>query len=289
MIAPWWLSDGLAAFMVLIAAYCAIRPAAARRWRRSTERDVDLAHVLMGAAMAATLAPRLNPVRDDIWAVALAALTAWFAVRAAQDRRQRLAGHADSPRAAFFRRASSSARQAHGTGTGPGWAPSSARQARSPSPGWAPSSARQARSPGPGHHLVHLLSCASMLYMLLAASSAGLAAAAVGTGPAGLTGPAMAAESATGASGISPVIALVLAVAMAGSVVLATDRLATLAPARVGASAAGEAASSAAWTGQSPAAGVAPSSRRAILCPRLAAFCQIAMGITMVYMLVQLL
>lgn len=233
MIAPWWLSDGLAAFMVLIAAYCAIRPAAARRWRRSTERDVDLAHVLMGAAMAATLAPRLNPVRDDIWAVALAALTAWFAVRAAQDRRTRGAGS--------------------------------------------------------GHHLVHLLSCASMLYMLLAASSAGLAAAAVGTGPAGLTGPAMAAESATGASGISPVIALVLAVAMAGSVVLATDRLATLAPARVGASAAGEAASSAAWTGQSPAAGVAPSSRRAILCPRLAAFCQIAMGITMVYMLVQLL
>lgn len=273
MIAPWWLSNGLAAFMVLIAAYCAIRPAAARRWRRSTERDVDAAHVLMGAAMAATLAPRLNPVRDDIWAVALAALTAWFAVRAVQDRRQRLARQAGSPGSALFRRASSSAGQAHVTG-----------------PGRPPSSARRTRGAGPGHHLVHLLSCASMLYMLLAASSAGLAAAAVGTGPAGLAGRAMAAESATGASGISPVIALVLAVAMAGSVVLATDRLAILTPARAGASAVGDAVGGGGdWAGQLSATGLADSGTRDILCPRLAAFCQIAMGITMVYMLVQLL
>ena len=55
MSTPRLLSDVLAVIMLAIAAYCAIRPVAARRWHRTTERDCDAAHVLMGVAMAAVL------------------------------------------------------------------------------------------------------------------------------------------------------------------------------------------------------------------------------------------
>jgi hypothetical protein len=245
MTAPWWLTDGLAASMVVIAAYCAIRPVAARRWRRCTERDVDAAHVLMGVAMAATLVPRLDPIRNDVWAVALAAAGGWFAVRAARDRRRRL-----GRQASFFR----------------------------------PASAGRAPDTGTGHHLIHLLSCGSMLYMLLAASSAGVAASAMS---AAQVGPATAPLAAADPFGISALIALVLAVAMAGAVVRTTDRLAVLAPARAGQSPAAAPTQRADRADRSIAAD--GTQRRAVLCPRLAASCRIAMGVTMVYMLVQML
>jgi hypothetical protein len=55
---PSWLVGLLAAVMIATAVYCASRLAAAWRRRRPTGYDVDVAHVLMGAAMAGMLVPR---------------------------------------------------------------------------------------------------------------------------------------------------------------------------------------------------------------------------------------
>jgi hypothetical protein len=228
---PRSLSDGLAVIMLAIAAYCAIRPAAARRWHRTTERDSDAAHVLMGVAMAAVLMPGLNPVGTGAWTVALAAACVWFAARAVLDRRARLS-RADRAGPAIG--ADSAGRTPNRPGT------------------------------GSGHHLVHLLSCGSMLYMLLGASSVAASAATVTSLP---PGDAAGTSLTTGAA-ISPLIAFALALAMAGSVVVTTDRLAMVAPAR---------------SAQLPGTG------GPVLCPRLATACQIVMGITMVYMLVLML
>jgi hypothetical protein len=233
MSAPRLLSDGLAVIMLAIAAYCAIRPLAARRWRRTTERDTDAAHVLMGVAMAAVLVPRLDPLQAGVWAVALAAACVWFAARALRDRSS-------------------------------------------------------------GHHLIHLLSCGSMLYMLLAASSAAASAPAMAVS----ARPAAGASLAATGSAISPLVALVLAAAMACSVVVTTDRLAILVPARhgrppgtvqppgTGRSPEREGSES---VGESAALDLSPRSGRAVLCPRLATCCQIVMGVTMVYTLVLML
>jgi hypothetical protein len=257
MKAPWWLPDSLAAIMLMIAAYCAIRPGAARRLSRYTERDVDAAHALMGVAMAAMLVPRLDPLRTGTWEIAFAAACAWFAGRLLIDRWRRLAR------------------------------PNRATQ---------PAGPRCRPETGTGHHMAHLLSCGSMLYMLLATSAAGVSIASARAMTPALAGQEMAGRAAV-APGISALTALVLAAAMAGSVVVSTDRLAVLAPARSAPRApavphapAGASAPSMPpeARGPRPAVGTA-ARRRPVLCPRLTASCQIAMGITMVYMLIQLL
>lgn len=71
----------VASLMVVVAGYCAVRPVAAWRWRRSTERDADLAHVLMGLAMAAMIESRLaRPLAGALVAVFCAAVL-WFGGR----------------------------------------------------------------------------------------------------------------------------------------------------------------------------------------------------------------
>jgi hypothetical protein len=110
------------------------------------------------------------------------------------------------------------------------------------------------------HHGAHMLSCVAMVCMLLAARSGG-------------AGAGMAAGPGTGAM---PAVALLLAVAVAASVVVTTDlipapRAAPPAPAPRGAAA-----------GPAPD----PGGARQMLCPRLAAFCQIVMGVAMAYMLI---
>jgi hypothetical protein len=49
--------------------------------------DIDLAHLVMGIAMAATLAPSLAILPGTAWAVCFGALTAWFGWRVARDAR----------------------------------------------------------------------------------------------------------------------------------------------------------------------------------------------------------
>jgi hypothetical protein len=144
--------------------------------------------------------------------------------------------------------------------------------------------------PGPGHHIAHVLSCGTMLYMLLAAGSATAA------------GPQRLAELPAGAMAAThpPALALILAVVMAGYVVWTTDRLTALAsPKAALAAAAIRAPSMIAVDSRSPEATDPPRScgpglsaaqpGRLPLSPRLAACCQIAMGITMGYMLIQTL
>ena len=153
----------------------------------------------------------------------------------------------------------------------------------------------------PGHHLQHVLACGAMLYMYLAVATVAKAAA---------RGAAMGGMAA--ASAHVRTLALALAVALLGYVIWTVDRLSSLAPVAalaargapvpVLAGAVGEGgASLAAAGGEGPGsegAGSAPSAdgqvpagpgRRLPLSPRLAACCEIAMGVTMGYMLILLL
>jgi hypothetical protein len=115
--------------------------------------------------------------------------------------------------------------------------------------GW-PGAAGHA-STGP---FAHLLACGAMLVMLAAPAS--------GAGPA-----AMAAGVTVATGGPLPVLAILCAVGLLASVVLATDRLTVLAPV--------------------PAAAQAPGvSAGAPMSLRLAACCDIAVGVTMGYLLI---
>ena len=120
--------------------------------------------------------------------------------------------------------------------------------------GWA---APQGRPGTAGHSVtgpfVHLLACGAMLVML--------AAPARGAGPA-----IMAAGRTAAAGGPLPVLAILCAVGLLASVVLATDRLTVLAPV--------------------PAGTRAPVSAGVPMSLRLAACCDIAVGVTMGYLLI---
>jgi hypothetical protein len=78
--------------MVVIAAYCACRLAISWWRRKDTERDADALHVLMGAAMAGMLEPRLTPIPGTAWRVVFAAAAAWFAWQAIRTGRRGAAG-----------------------------------------------------------------------------------------------------------------------------------------------------------------------------------------------------
>ena len=72
--------------MLLIVVYCAARLAAAA-WRRETELDTDAVHLLMGVAMAGTLAPALSFAPSAAWVTVFAVTAAWFAWQAVRVRR----------------------------------------------------------------------------------------------------------------------------------------------------------------------------------------------------------
>jgi cytochrome b561 len=151
--------------------------------------------------------------------------------------------------------------------------------------------ARELRRQAPGrrrsHHLQHVLACGAMLYMLLAAASTAKAV----SGGSAMNGLA-------GGAAHSPTLALVLAVALVGYVVWTADRLPALArvtalAARAGAGSilvdtepAGEATRSVLRDDDE-----APSVRSpgVPMSPRLSASCEIAMGVTMGYMLILML
>jgi len=81
---PGWLNDIFAGVMVAIAVYSAGRLVAARRWSRPTHQDVDVAHILMGTAMAGMLVSDLNPIPSGAWEVVFSGLAAWFIWRCYQ-------------------------------------------------------------------------------------------------------------------------------------------------------------------------------------------------------------
>jgi hypothetical protein len=131
------------------------------------------------------------------------------------------------------------------------------------------------------HPMPHLVECAAMLYMFLV-----LPAAATSV-PGG-----MASMSASSTQSRFSFVALALALFMFGYVVRVGDQLGARAPAlafpvpRRRAPAAGSATGPAAAGASEPDA---PRPGRPFLAPRCAALCQIAMGMTMGYMLIMLL
>jgi hypothetical protein len=145
--------------------------------------------------------------------------------------------------------------------------------------GWRLLASRARR---PAHQVQHLLGCAAMLYMLPAAASQRIAS----------TSPGL--DTMTSAARF-PTLALILACCVLGYVVWTADRIPSLS--RVAAVAAMSPAPLAAGltAGSAPAAPKVTASgsdraRRGVpLSPRLAACCEIAMGLTMGYMLVMML
>lgn len=84
---PAWPRGIFAVVMLTVAAYCAVRPAAARRRQRTTDLDTDGAHVVMGMAMAGMLTPSLRVLPAAAWQAVFACGAGWFAWRAVQVRR----------------------------------------------------------------------------------------------------------------------------------------------------------------------------------------------------------
>jgi hypothetical protein len=92
MTIPAWILDVFAAVMLAVAAVSAARLVARRPWRRDcgpavAVADVDVAHLLMGIAMAGTLTTGLRTLPDGAWAAVFGVLTAWFGYQVARDAR----------------------------------------------------------------------------------------------------------------------------------------------------------------------------------------------------------
>jgi Domain of unknown function (DUF5134) len=253
MSSPSWLRYLLAAVMIVTAVYCVSRLAAARLRGRPAEPDVDIVHVLMGVAMAGMLVPRLRSLPDGAWEAAFGAAVAWF--------------------------------------------------------GWQAIRARRAGGSA-AHYVPHVLASGAMVYMFLAA-------------PPASTGPALAGVVMDGRSAASirfPVLALTLAVALFGYVMWVTDRLPSVPAVSVLRLASATAVPGWPGTGAPPGTGSQPgiaataATRRTAappvaapglagqaaasrsrpvdgtpLSPRLAACCEIVMGLTMGYMLILML
>ena len=243
MAGPSWLAWTFASVVIVIAVYCLFRLLLSWRQHRPGDHQVDAIHVLMGAAMAGMLVPRLRVFWVGGWEVVFGAGAAWFAWLAIREfRGQRTVGGR------------------------------------------------------PGLHLQHVLACVAMLYMFLAAA----------TGAKAASGGSAASGMAAGAAHL-PTLALVLAFALVGYVVWTADRLSSLEPVAVlaarvapvpalagavgGGGTSAAAASGIGGHGMPRDDGQAPAGqgRRAPLSPRLAACCEIGMGVTMGYMLIVML
>ena len=78
MSGPGWLADLFAGVMILVAVYSMARLVIAHARSRLTHVDVDLAHVMMGAAMAGMLVSSINLLPADVWESLFAMLALWF-------------------------------------------------------------------------------------------------------------------------------------------------------------------------------------------------------------------
>ena len=85
---PSWILDILAAIMLLVAATSAGRLVVGRAWAGSSgNADIDVAHLLMGIAMAGMLVASLSTLPNDVWDVIFAVLTGWFGWRVYRESR----------------------------------------------------------------------------------------------------------------------------------------------------------------------------------------------------------
>jgi hypothetical protein len=75
---PTWLAYGFAVLMVSVSVYCIGRLAVAKRGGRFNHTDVNVAHILMGAAMVGMLVPRWKLFPDGVWEGVFAILAVYF-------------------------------------------------------------------------------------------------------------------------------------------------------------------------------------------------------------------
>jgi hypothetical protein len=88
MMTPSWILDILAAVMLLVTAISAGRLVAGRPWAGSTgDADIDIAHLLMGIAMAGMLVASLTTLPNGLWDAIFAVLTVWFGWRVYRESR----------------------------------------------------------------------------------------------------------------------------------------------------------------------------------------------------------
>jgi hypothetical protein len=254
MISPAWLADILAAVAIAVAVFSLARLVAARGRRRRCEVDADGMHAVMGVAMAGMLVPRLATLPDPVWGAVFAAGAGWFGWRAIRSRR---VGLALPP----------------GAGLADGGGHSRLGLTRDCCP----------------YPVPHLIDCLAMVYALFAVPAIAAARApGAGGGMGGMSG--------AGGGASFPVIGLVLAVGACGYVVWLADRIQRFAavPATVSVGGASTPIAAVAAMGRPEAAGlVSPPPHgqhaAALLAPRTATCCKIAMGVAMVVMLIDLL
>src|SRR5580698_3582726 len=79
---PTGLVDTLAGLMLATSLYCVARLVAARAWKRTLNRDTNIAHTADAVAMAGMFVPALKTLPDVAWEIIFALLTLWFASRA---------------------------------------------------------------------------------------------------------------------------------------------------------------------------------------------------------------
>jgi hypothetical protein len=187
MTAPAWVTWAFTTLVILLALGSIARLGLARLRREYAAADVNIAHALMGIAMAGMLMPRLSVLPSAMWLAVFAAGTTWFtwqAVRSWQPgqtvpwQRGQVAGHGE-------------------TGAG-----------------------HDHQDGAHGHPVPHAVECLAMVYMLLAAGPLGSAR------QHGMTMPGMTAGAA-GLSPITsnPVLALLLCVLLLGSALWTVDKL----------------------------------------------------------------
>jgi len=88
MMTPSWILYILAAVMLLVAGISAGRLVAARAWAGSAgDADIDVAHLLMGIAMAGMLVASLTTLPNGVWDAIFAVMTAWFGWRVYRESR----------------------------------------------------------------------------------------------------------------------------------------------------------------------------------------------------------
>lgn len=78
---PSWLADSCASVMLIVAVYSAARLPFVWASPRRTHVDSDVAHLLMGVAMAGMFAPALNALPAGLWEVVFAVVAAWSVCR----------------------------------------------------------------------------------------------------------------------------------------------------------------------------------------------------------------
>jgi hypothetical protein len=81
MTGPGWLSDTLAGVMIIVSGYCLARLGLSGWQRRPTDRPVDAVHVLMGIAMVGMFVPALRVTGTADWEIVFGLAVGWFGWR----------------------------------------------------------------------------------------------------------------------------------------------------------------------------------------------------------------